>query len=70
MKYKSNAELIEMFNGQVGNQGWCSSKATYLLKIHQEFDRRGFDYSIIGGKGGISFAHKIELVGKTIYIKE
>ena len=66
MKYKSNDELIEMFNGQVGNMGWCSSKATYLLRIHQEFDRRGFDYSIIGNKGGISFAHRIKLVGNKI----
>jgi len=32
--------------------------------MHEEFDKRGYDYSIIGGKKSLSFAKRIMLEGR------
>lgn len=59
-------QVIEAFNNQVSNKGWCSSKATYLNRIYNEIKRR-YDYSVIDVDGmGISFARRIKLVGNKI----
>ncbi|MDO8569238.1 MAG: hypothetical protein Q7R89_00390 [bacterium] len=67
----SDEELIGAFNREVGNPGWTSSRATYLSLLREEFEKRGYDYSAVGGNGGLSLKNKVELVGgKTVVIDE
>ena len=62
----TDEELIRRFNEQVGVRGWVSARGAYVAAIHVEFDRRGFDYSLIGDSISLSFKNKIKLVGKKI----
>ena len=66
MENYSDEELVEAFNGQVGNPGSGSAKVDFLSAIHDEFKERGYDYSAIGNEEALSFARKVKLVGKTI----
>lgn len=66
----SNIELIEAFNKEVWNKWWTSSRAEFLIWIHNEFNKRWFDYSKIGDSKSLSFKNKIELVAGVIKIKE
>jgi len=69
-KKKNDKELIDIFNREVGNPGWTSSRATYLAALHQEFDNRGYDYSVILGiEGGLYLRHKVKLVGNKFELK-
>ena len=62
-KKKSDKELIDAFNSQVGNPGWVGARADYLSAMHEEFDNRLYDYSIIkSDDGGIFLRHKVKLV--------
>lgn len=47
----SDEELIDAFNREVGNPGWTSSRAVYLVALHEEFEKRHYDYSIIKDNG-------------------
>jgi hypothetical protein len=62
---KSDEELIVRFNREVACSGWVSARGRYLAELHDEFEKR-FDYSAIGDKSSLSFAHRIKLVGKKI----
>ena len=62
----SNKDLIQAFNREVGNPGWTSARAAYLTALHQEFEDRGLDYSLIGNKTKLSFAKRVKLVGNKI----
>ncbi len=61
-KKKSDKELIDDFNSQVGNPGWVGVRADYSSAMHEEFDNRHYNYSIIGDKGGMFLRHKVKLV--------
>ena len=62
-KKKNDKDLIDSFNGEVGNPGWTSSRANYLAAMHEEFDNRLYDYSIIkSDDGGIFLRHRVKLV--------
>jgi len=61
-KKKNDKELIDTFNREVGNPGWTSSRGTYLAALHEEFDNRHYNYSIIGDKGSMFLRHKVKLV--------
>jgi hypothetical protein len=63
-KKKNDKELIDIFNREVGNPGWTSSRVTYLAALYQEFNNRGYDYSAIGDKEGLYLTHRVKLVGK------
>lgn len=65
-KAMSDEELIDAFNGDVGNPGWVAARAQFHCSIHQEFENRGFDYSDIGNKNTLSWRNKIKLIGKKI----
>ena len=65
-KEKPDQEIVDLFNGEVGKPGWCSSRASYIAALHHEFERRNFDFSNIGRGGRLSFRSKIKLDGKTI----
>ena len=67
---KSDEELIDAFNREVGNSGWGTARATYLCELHRAFERRGFDYSAIGDASGFSLKQKIRLEGKKILIDQ
>jgi hypothetical protein len=60
-KEMSNAELINAFNREVGINAFVSSRAAYLSALHDEFEHRQWDYSLIGDKTKISLNQKIEL---------
>jgi hypothetical protein len=62
----SDEQLIASFNRETGHNGWTSTRGAYLKALHEEFDRRGFDYSCIGDSRSLSFSRRIRLVGKTI----
>jgi hypothetical protein len=66
MENYSDEELIEAFNREVGNPGWVSARAAYLAAIHDEFKKRGYDYSAIGNEKELSFAKKVKLAGKKV----
>ena len=61
-KKKNDKELIDLFNREVGNSGWTSSRANYLTALHEEFGNRHYNYSIIGDKGSMFLRHKVKLV--------
>lgn len=50
-------------------EGWVSARGTYMAAIHKEFDNRGFDYSAIGDKSGLSYKNKIKLSKNKIVIE-
>ena len=69
-KALSDEEIVDLFNEQVGVQGWVSRRASYLAAIHYEFGRRRFDYSALASKEGkypgLSYRYKVRLEGKKI----
>lgn len=58
--------LIESFNKEVGNNGWCSSRATYLARLHDAFLASGLDCSGFVNKGGMSMGRKIHRQGNRL----
>jgi hypothetical protein len=60
----SNDELITTFNREVGVNAFVSSRAAYLSAMHDEFEQRQWDYSLIGDKTKFSLNQKIELFQK------
>lgn len=69
-KNKSDEQLIDSFNGQVGNAGWGTARMFYLSTLRKELENRNIDYSDVGDKEGISYAKRVKLVGKKIVIAE
>lgn len=65
-KEKSDQEIVELFNGQVGVNGWGSRRASYIAALHHEFERRNFDFSLVGNPERLSFQSKVKLDGKKI----
>lgn len=63
---ESDEEIIERFNKQVGQTYWGSARASLLAALHQEFEDRGFDYSEVGSKSGLSLARRVKLLGRKI----
>jgi len=63
-------ELVKAFNKEVGNSGWVGRRGIYLAALHKEFENRGFDYSIMGGKSGLAFSKRIKLEGKKVITED
>ena len=57
----NDMELVASFNGEVNNKGSGTARFSFLAALHQEFIRRGFNYSEIGDEKSISVKHKIIL---------
>ncbi len=66
----SNEELVECFNREVKNPGWTGAKGAYLCALHQEFLKRGFDISLIGGEYCLSFGQKVKLAYRPMLVPE
>ena len=64
----SDEEIVESFNQQVGCAATVSARISLLGAILQQFRRRGFDYSYIGGEHRLSFSCKLKLDGKKVKI--
>lgn len=62
----SDEQLIDSFNKDVGNPGWVGARARFHSALHEEFENRGFDFSVIGNKNSLSFSKKVRLIGKKI----
>ena len=52
-------ELVNIFNRQVGNQGWSSMRAYHDQVLIDEFQRRGIDTSAVYDGKTINFAHPV-----------
>jgi hypothetical protein len=61
-----DTELISSFNSEVGNRGSGTARFSFLAALHQEFIRRGFDYSEFGDENSISFKHQVILENRAI----
>lgn len=66
LRLLNNEEIIEAFNRQIGNNGWTSSRGSYLGALSSEFERRGFDYSSVGNEAGLSLANKVKIENNVI----
>lgn len=66
----SDDELIDAFNSDVGKPGWVSARSSFHTALCDEFKKRNYDYSAVGGTGGLSFIKKIKLIGKEIVFDE
>ena len=53
-------ELVNIFNRQVGNQGWVGMRGYHDCALIDEFQRRGIDVSAIYDGKAISFVHSIK----------
>lgn len=62
----SDEALIDRFNNEVGNQGWTSARSSFLAAIHNQFERRGIDFSLIGDDSRMSLDRKVVLEGKKV----
>ncbi|MFD1016890.1 hypothetical protein [Winogradskyella rapida] len=60
---KSDKEVVESFNSQVGNPGSGVAKSSYLSAIKSQFIKREIDFSEISG-----YTKKVILKGKKLYI--
>jgi len=61
----SDQELIDRFNGQVRNSGWCHAKMIYLYCLQKEMIKR-FDTSNLIVDGNCSYANYILLRNKKV----
>tara|TARA_B100000902_G_scaffold214473_1_gene203972 strand:+ start:456 stop:713 length:258 start_codon:yes stop_codon:yes gene_type:complete len=64
-KKASDQELIDRFNGQVRNSGWCHAKMIYLYCLQKEMIKR-FDTSNLIVDGNCSYANYILLRNKKV----
>ena len=58
----SDKEIIEMFNSEVRNNWWVSTRALHLDWIRREFINRWFDFSAIGDNNSMTYMNKIKLI--------
>ena len=66
LKNYTDDQLIARFNREVNNNGSGTARFSFLAALHNEFNRRGFDYSEIGDKESLSFQDKITRENKII----
>lgn len=60
--------FIELFNSHVGLRYYNIALQGYYCALHDEFAKRDINYSAVGDEKGLSFAHKIKLVGNKVVI--
>jgi len=54
----SDIELIDDFNGQVGNGGSGTTKMSYLRALRAQLIKRNIDFSVVGDERSMSYAKK------------
>jgi hypothetical protein len=65
----SDKQLVQRFNGDVGNAGWVGARGRFHHALFSEFKKRGIDFSCIQSDNSISLARKVKLVGKKLELK-
>jgi hypothetical protein len=68
LKVLTDQEIIQAFNKEVGNTGWVSARGSYLAAIRKEFERRSFDYSLIGNERSLSLVSSVKLKDGKLHI--
>jgi len=68
MDSSSDEDVVEAFNGQVGNQGSGMAKMAYLSALRAQLTKRKIDFSAVGNSESMSYAYKVILKGKKIFI--
>ena len=65
LKAKTAAELVELFNKEVGVTHWVSARGHHLMALRHAFAAQGIDYSAVtNGSGGFNLAKGNEVVLK------
>ena len=52
-------QLVELFNREVGNNGWSSMRAAQDCALMDEFKRRGIDITAVSNGEVISFNYPV-----------
>ena len=52
LKAKTAAELVELFNKEVGATHWVSARGRHLMALRHAFDAHGIDYSVVTNRSG------------------
>ena len=68
MNIKSDEEIVEYFNSQVGIKGWTGATGAYMSAIRNQFDKRNIDYSEVGDSTSMSYRNKVTMIGKKLVI--
>ena len=65
LKDKTAAQLVDLFNKQVGVRHWVGARGRYLSALRQAFTKQGIDYSAVtNSSGGFNLAKGNEVVLK------
>lgn len=65
LKAKTAAELVELFNKEVGVTHWVSARGRHLMALRHAFAAHGIDYSAVtNSSGGFNLAKGNEVVLK------
>ena len=62
----ADEELIKTFNCEVGVSGWVSCRAIFLSAMLDEFNRRKWDYKLIGDKSSLSLSKRVKLLNNKV----
>lgn len=66
---KTNQDLVEIFNNQVGNKGWVSAKAVFLQNLKNEFIHRHIDISnVLNETGGFNLNQNVNLINNKLVV--
>jgi len=65
-KEKSNQDLVDIFNNEVGNPGWGSTRAKFLSELREEMLGRAINFSLVAQKDSLQLSKKIILMDDKI----
>ena len=65
-KEKSNQDLVDIFNNEVGNSGWGSTRAKFLSELREEMLGRAINFSLVAQKDSLQLSKKIILMDNKI----
>ncbi len=67
---KTDQELINAFNGEVGNNGRCTARGYYLHALRNEMENRDFDVSLVIKGDSTYYNRKVKIVNKKLVFVE
>ena len=65
-KEKSDQDLVDIFNNEVGNPGWGSTRAKLLSELREEMLGRAINFSLVAQKDSLQLSKKIILMDDKI----
>ncbi len=63
---KSDQDLVDIFNNEVGNSGWGSTRAKFLSELREEMLGRRLDFGLVARKDSLQLSKKIILMDDKI----